>query len=224
MKTIISPLLLVVSVLIIAQSCGVDCVRYSRELSTQEKLLNPYKQNDTVYFTDKLDTFNIVCTENQYSQEVDIYADHYHYDKCDGGQETYYWELSTKFISDINYTDSTLLDIEIVTKTVYSFDEAIFSIALFNNGRPMYNEEYSFYTRSNNSVRFFKTKANLATPPSALNQCELTFHDQMRLDGYLFENVNVLYGDIKKFDTVYYNSNYGIIRMVSDSVKLNIIR
>jgi len=50
MKTIISPLLLVVSVLIISQSCGVDCVRYSRELSPQEKNLNPYKLNDTVYY------------------------------------------------------------------------------------------------------------------------------------------------------------------------------
>jgi len=224
MKIITPPILLIIFVLIISQSCRVDCVRYSRELSPQEKQLNPYKQNDTVYFTDKLDTFNIVCVENQYSQKVNIYADHYHYDKCNGGRETYYWELSTKFISDINYADSTFLYIDIVTKSIYSFDEAIFSIAFFNNRHPMYDEEYSFYTRSNNSVRFFKTQANFATPPSAFHQCELTFKDKMIFDGYLFENVNILYGNIKNIDTVYYNSNYGIIRMVNDSIKLNIIR
>jgi len=215
----------IVVILMLTTQCNkVECVRHCRELSELEKQLTPFQLNDIIYFTDKLDTFSIKCTLNEYTQKTDIYADHYYYDHCDGGQKTYYWELSTKFDTDINYTDSSLLVIEINTRTNYSFEEGVFSMMLYDYDWCQSNEAYSFFTRSDNSTQLFKERVSNPTLPAAYNQCDLVFYNEIIIDGYLYNDVNILFGDIENFDSVYYNNEFGIIRMVNDTIKLNILR
>ena len=214
----------IILLLFTTQCRKVDCVRYCRELSDLEKQLTPYQLNETIYFSDGLDTFSIKCTAREYTQQTDIYADHYYYDHCDGGQETHYWELSTAFETDISFTDSSLLVLDINTRTNYSFDEGVFTITLCADGWCSFSEKYSFFTRSNNANQLFKERVSNPTLPPAYNQCDLTFVDEMKIEGYLYENVNILHGDMVNLDSVYYNNEFGIIRMVSDTIKLNILR
>jgi hypothetical protein len=215
---------LAISMLFTTQCKRVDCVRYSRGLSEAEKQLTPYQLNETVYFTDQTDTFSMQCLFNEYTQEVDIDADHYYYEKCDGGRETYYWELATKYTTDINYTDSSLLMIEINTNTNYSFEEGVFTLILYDSSWSDFYETYSFFTRANNSEQLFKARISNPVLPPAYNQCELTYYNELQIDGFLYKHVNLLYGNIINFDSIYYNNKFGIIRMVQDSTSYNIIR
>jgi len=196
----------------------VDCERYCRQLSEQELLLTPYKLSDTVYLVNSIDTFNIICTSRNYFDSVDTYADHYIYDYCDGVQKTYFWQQTTKLTSNIPYTDSTSLEIEINTRTRYEGEEGIFTLKLFDNNYSDVAEQYSFLTRVNDQHQLYK---ELFHPD--FFHCDLTFVDEIELQGHNYKNVNILFDGLINIDSVYYNSEYGIIRIVSNNFKFHIL-
>lgn len=127
--------------------------------------------------------------------------------------------------ADIPYTDSSFLRIEINTRTEdRGPEEGLFTIKLYDDDWCMYNEEYTFFTRPEDPTRFYKRWQHVEGFPAKYFQCDMSYYDQLSIMGKVNDHIHILHGDIQNFDSVYYSSETGFIRMVSDSLVYSVLQ
>jgi len=176
-------------------SCTKDyCSRESREMTEFEKDFFAYNTNDTVFFTNTIDTFLIICEEREYSQKSRFDT----HPNCER-YEIKTWSLTSSLRTNIPFLDSRFVEFEF-TLNPYSEDEGIF--------RMRTNQDSSIYLR-HSDYYILPNKAELV-PAYTRNHVE--FYENISLNNINYKNVNKLIDTLMYFDTMYYNNEVGFIR------------
>ena len=223
MKNLTTTLLLSI-ILFCACDKNVDCELNSREITEQEKLLIPYAVYDTSYFISNSDTFWLSCISKEYYQNVDLNADRYYSSECDGGQKTYYWELNSQYASTLPFDDTSTLSLRIKIKTHHLLEnESRFEFTFLRKQQSSgLRYTYSLFAQPFNQNRLFD-EYNGSFNPYAVVQAQTEFAKQRMIDGKMYHNVNMIYGELSPYDTIYYSSTAGIIRIVKDGISFQLL-
>lgn len=222
--------ILITSVLLILISyvrCSkLDCLLVSRELTENEKMIIPANLYDTIYYTNSTDTNRIICISREYNEKSEYYADKYFQADCgQNGQETRYWELSTKYETDIKCTDTSDLVFELSVKTAPDLaEDGIFVIKFYEEFYEWPFETIYLYISPDNPEKLLRESPESYGNPSYFLQGKVAYHNQMLINNHLYTNVNVLSGSIGGYDSLYYNNKFGIIRLTNKNGALNILR
>ena len=116
----------------------------------------------------------------------------------------------TFFSTNIPYSDSTFFEIKIKISP-FSENKAIFSIRS--------NQDNSVYLR--NSNYYIIPNSEELVPAFSRNDVE--FLETFRINNIDYKNINVLIDTSMYFDSIYYNSAYGFIRLANKNVSYNIL-